>query len=148
MKGPFCMKSNGALPSIPHPNREQALKMARLTAGFPNIVNGQRIDSSRRIKLSGIGDQAELKRLGIPVVQLRSAHTPNQQDQSRKLVFRPIKASTEAIRRVVLSLRHHRRRLAIPHATLRLLRTPSDHRHRLHPESHDSFRSARYCSGH
>src|SRR6201987_2524245 len=51
-KGPFCMKSNGALPSIPHPNREQALKRARLTAGFPNIVNGQRIDSSRRIKIS------------------------------------------------------------------------------------------------
>src|SRR3981189_2552609 len=46
------MKSNGALPSIPHPNREQALKKARLTAGFPNIVNGQRIDSSRTIKIS------------------------------------------------------------------------------------------------
>jgi len=46
------MKSNGALSSIPHPNREQALKRARLTAGFPNIVNGQRIDSSRRIKIS------------------------------------------------------------------------------------------------
>ena len=41
-----------ALPSIPHPNREQALKRARLTAGFPNIVNGQRIDSSRLIKIS------------------------------------------------------------------------------------------------
>ena len=27
-----------APPSIPHPNREQALKRARLTAGFPNIV--------------------------------------------------------------------------------------------------------------
>jgi len=27
---------------IPHPNRKQALKRARLTAGFPNIVNGQR----------------------------------------------------------------------------------------------------------
>src|ERR1700751_5141626 len=51
-KGPFCMKSNGALPSIPHPNREQALKRARLNAGFPNIVNGQRIDSSRSIKIS------------------------------------------------------------------------------------------------
>src|ERR1700720_3295081 len=46
------MNSNAALPSIPHPNREQALKRARLTAGFPNIVNGQRIDSSRRIKIS------------------------------------------------------------------------------------------------
>ena len=46
------MKSNGALPSIPHPNREQALKRARLTAGFPNIVNGQRIDSSRSLKIS------------------------------------------------------------------------------------------------
>src|SRR3979490_692070 len=46
------MKSNGALPSIPHPNREQALKKARLTAGFPNIVNGQRIDSSRSLKIS------------------------------------------------------------------------------------------------
>src|SRR6201996_8019130 len=46
------MKSNGTLPSIPHPNREQALKKARLTAGFPNIVNGQRIDSSRSIKIS------------------------------------------------------------------------------------------------
>ncbi len=41
-----------APPSIPHPNREQALKRARLTAGFPNIVNGQRIDSSRLIKIS------------------------------------------------------------------------------------------------
>jgi hypothetical protein len=39
-------------PSIPHPNREQALKRARLTAGFPNVVNGQRIDSSRLIKVS------------------------------------------------------------------------------------------------
>ena len=38
--------------SIPHPNREQALKRARLTAGFPNVVNGQRIDSSRLIKIS------------------------------------------------------------------------------------------------
>src|SRR6201982_3348373 len=46
------MNSNAASPSIPHPNRVQALKRARLTAGFPNIVNGQRIDSSRRIKIS------------------------------------------------------------------------------------------------
>src|ERR1700739_5174643 len=46
------MKSNAAPPSIPHPNREQALKKARLSAGFPNIVNGQRIDSSRWIKIS------------------------------------------------------------------------------------------------
>ena len=38
--------------SIPHPNREQALRRARLTAGFPNVVNGQRIDSSRLIKIS------------------------------------------------------------------------------------------------
>src|SRR5580692_11731456 len=45
------MNSNAALPSIPHPNREQALKKARLTAGFPNIVNGQRINSSRSIKI-------------------------------------------------------------------------------------------------
>src|SRR5258708_343882 len=51
-KGPFVMNSNAASLSIPHPNREQALKRARLTAGFPNIVNGQRIDSSRRIKIS------------------------------------------------------------------------------------------------
>jgi len=43
---------NAAHPSIPHPNREQALIKARLTAGFPNIVNGQRIDSSRTIKIS------------------------------------------------------------------------------------------------
>ena len=41
-----------AAPSIPHPNREQALKRARLTAGFPNVVNGQRIDSSRQLKIS------------------------------------------------------------------------------------------------
>jgi acyl-CoA reductase-like NAD-dependent aldehyde dehydrogenase len=40
-----------APPSIPHPNREQALKRARLTAGFPNVLNGQRIDSSRLIKI-------------------------------------------------------------------------------------------------
>jgi acyl-CoA reductase-like NAD-dependent aldehyde dehydrogenase len=46
------MNSNAASPSIPDPNREQALKSARLTAGFPNIVNGQRIDFSRRIKIS------------------------------------------------------------------------------------------------
>ena len=46
------MNSNSAPPSIPHPNREQALKRARLTAGFPNIVNGQRIFCSRRIKIS------------------------------------------------------------------------------------------------
>jgi acyl-CoA reductase-like NAD-dependent aldehyde dehydrogenase len=45
------MKSNGTLPSIPHPNREQALKSARLTAGFPNIVNGQRIDPFNRMKI-------------------------------------------------------------------------------------------------
>src|ERR1700733_16235165 len=38
-------------PSIPHPNREQALKNARLTAGFPNIVSGQRIEPSRVIKI-------------------------------------------------------------------------------------------------
>ena len=41
-----------APPSIPHPNREQALKRARLTAGFPNVVNGQRSDSSRLMKIS------------------------------------------------------------------------------------------------
>ena len=46
------MKSNGTLPPIPHPNREQALKKARLTAGFPNIVNGKRIDSLKSIKIS------------------------------------------------------------------------------------------------
>src|SRR5260370_21765295 len=45
------MKSNGTLPSIPHHNREQALKRARLNAGFPNIVNGQRIDPSNRMKI-------------------------------------------------------------------------------------------------
>src|SRR6476660_3252801 len=48
----FGAIANAAPPSIPHPNREQALKRARLTAGFPNIVNGQRIDSSRTIKIS------------------------------------------------------------------------------------------------
>jgi acyl-CoA reductase-like NAD-dependent aldehyde dehydrogenase len=41
-----------APPSIPHPNREQALKRARLTARFPNVVNGQRIDPSRLMKIS------------------------------------------------------------------------------------------------
>ena len=41
-----------APPSIPHPNREPALKRARLTAGFPNVVNGQRSDSSRLMKIS------------------------------------------------------------------------------------------------
>jgi len=30
-----------APPSIPHPNREQALKRARLTAGFPNVVTAK-----------------------------------------------------------------------------------------------------------
>jgi hypothetical protein len=51
-KNRFGASANATHPSIPHPNREQALKRARLTAGFPNIVNGQRIDSSRRIKIS------------------------------------------------------------------------------------------------
>jgi acyl-CoA reductase-like NAD-dependent aldehyde dehydrogenase len=46
------MNSNLTPSSIPHPNREQALKKARLTAGFPNIVNGQRINSLRSIKIS------------------------------------------------------------------------------------------------
>ena len=45
------MNSNLALPSIPHPNREQALKRARLSAGFPNIVNGHRIDPPNRMKI-------------------------------------------------------------------------------------------------
>jgi len=45
------MDSNAASPSIPHPNREQALIRARLTAGFPNIVNGQTINSSKLIKI-------------------------------------------------------------------------------------------------
>jgi hypothetical protein len=49
-----------APPSIPHPNREQALKRGRLTAGFPNIVNGQRIDSSRLIKISDLVTGEEL----------------------------------------------------------------------------------------
>src|SRR5467141_1546666 len=48
----FGAIANAPHPSIPHPNREQALTKARLTAGFPNIVNGQRIDSSRTIKIS------------------------------------------------------------------------------------------------
>src|ERR1700756_6063024 len=46
------MKTNGTLPSIPHPNREQALKKARLTAGFPNKKNDQRINSSKSIRIS------------------------------------------------------------------------------------------------
>src|SRR3979490_2708453 len=46
------MNSNAHPSSIPHPNRQQALKKARLTAGFPNIVNGQRIDSPRTIEIS------------------------------------------------------------------------------------------------
>ena len=50
------MNKSGAIantthPPIPHPNREQALKRARLTAGFPNMVNGRRIDSFRKIKI-------------------------------------------------------------------------------------------------
>src|ERR1700748_1947741 len=46
------MNTNATPLSIPHPNREQALKKARLAAGFPNIVNGQRINSSKSIKIS------------------------------------------------------------------------------------------------
>src|ERR1700756_2431008 len=46
------MNLNAAPPSISHPNRERAIKKARLTAGFPNVVNGRRIDSSRQIKIS------------------------------------------------------------------------------------------------
>jgi acyl-CoA reductase-like NAD-dependent aldehyde dehydrogenase len=48
----FGAIANAVPRSITHRNREQALKRARLTAGFPNIVNGQRIDSSRTIKIS------------------------------------------------------------------------------------------------
>ena len=54
------MNSNAAPASIPHPNREQALKRARLTAGFQNIVNGKRIDSSRSIKISDFVTGEEL----------------------------------------------------------------------------------------
>src|ERR1700730_8620419 len=57
------MNSNAAPPSIPHPNREPALKKARVTAGFPNIVNGQRTDSSRRIKISDPVTGEELARV-------------------------------------------------------------------------------------
>src|SRR3979411_1384133 len=46
------MNSNANPASIRCPNREQALKKARLTAGFPNIVNGKRIDSLKSIKIS------------------------------------------------------------------------------------------------
>jgi acyl-CoA reductase-like NAD-dependent aldehyde dehydrogenase len=45
------MNANAASASIPHPNRVQALKKARLSAGFPNIVNGQRIDPPNRMKI-------------------------------------------------------------------------------------------------
>jgi acyl-CoA reductase-like NAD-dependent aldehyde dehydrogenase len=45
------MKLSTAPPSIAHPHREQALRRARLTAGFPNIVNGQGIESFRRIRI-------------------------------------------------------------------------------------------------
>lgn len=45
------MNSNGTLSSIPHPNREQALAAARLTSGFPNIVNGGRVNSSRSMQI-------------------------------------------------------------------------------------------------
>jgi len=48
----LCMTSIAALPSIAHPHREQALKRARLTAGFPNIVDGRRLESSRRMHIS------------------------------------------------------------------------------------------------
>src|SRR3984893_2198729 len=54
------MNSNAAPPSMPHPKSQQDLKRARLTAGFPNIVNGQRIDSSRPIKISDPGTGEEL----------------------------------------------------------------------------------------
>jgi acyl-CoA reductase-like NAD-dependent aldehyde dehydrogenase len=46
------MNLTAASLSIPHPNREQALERARWSAGFPNVVDGQRIDSSRVIKIS------------------------------------------------------------------------------------------------
>jgi delta 1-pyrroline-5-carboxylate dehydrogenase len=51
-KNEFGAIANATHPALPHPNREPALKRARLTAGFPNIANGQRIDSSRTIKIS------------------------------------------------------------------------------------------------
>ena len=57
------MNSNTAQKSIPHPNRDQALKRARLTAGFPNIVNGQRIDCSKRITISDPVTGEELARV-------------------------------------------------------------------------------------
>src|SRR6185369_5362847 len=47
-----CPRETTTPPSIPHPSRKQALRRARLTAGFPNIVNGRRIDSSGLIKIS------------------------------------------------------------------------------------------------
>jgi hypothetical protein len=55
MRNKFGSIANAAPPSITHRNREQALKRARLTAGFPNIVNGRRIDSSRTMKISDPG---------------------------------------------------------------------------------------------
>jgi acyl-CoA reductase-like NAD-dependent aldehyde dehydrogenase len=59
----FGATANAASPSIPHPNREPALKKARLTAGFPNMVNGRRIDSSRTIKISDPVTGEELARV-------------------------------------------------------------------------------------
>src|SRR5258708_13133223 len=68
-----------APPSIPHPNREQALAKARLTAGFPNIVNGQRIDPSRTVKISHPVTGEELASLTDPQKNSLSqpCHAPN-----------------------------------------------------------------------
>src|ERR1700751_341445 len=57
------MNSNATSLSIPHPNREQAIRRARLTAGFPNIVNGQRVNSSRSIKIPDPVTGEELARV-------------------------------------------------------------------------------------
>jgi acyl-CoA reductase-like NAD-dependent aldehyde dehydrogenase len=77
------MNSNVASRSISHPSRERALKRARLTAGFPNIVNGKRIDSSRTIKISDpvtgeqLGSVTDTRKAGLDqAVQAAKAAFP------------------------------------------------------------------------
>src|SRR5271170_8403093 len=85
------MESNAASLSIPHPNREQALKRARLTAGFPNIVNGQRIDSSMRIKISDpvTGEELASRHSGVTVTSYKptSQYLPANRTDSGSISF-------------------------------------------------------------
>ena len=62
-EGTLRMNTNATPPSVPHPNREHALKRARLAAGFPNIVNGQRVERREDATFMSLYAIAPLPRL-------------------------------------------------------------------------------------